>query len=37
VALNADFTHAASEQMTILTACVEDCDAVHGMIIVGSR
>ena len=29
VALNADLAHAPREQMTVLPACVENCDAVH--------
>jgi hypothetical protein len=37
VALDAGFPDAPREQMTILTACVENRDAVHGGIIVDSR
>ena len=34
VALNAGLTHAPREQMTVLSACVENRDTVHGGIIV---
>ena len=33
VTLNADFTDAAREQMTVLPARVENCNAIHGRII----
>jgi hypothetical protein len=35
--LHTRLTHTPREQVAILTTGVEDCDALHGEIIVGSR
>ena len=35
VTLHSRFAHAPREQVTVLTSSVENCDALHSVIIVG--
>jgi hypothetical protein len=37
VALNSGFADTPRKQVTVLAACIENCNALHEFIIVGSR